>query len=171
MLEVIKEIKITNPYGFIYIITNMINGKKYIGQKMFKYNWQNYLGSGTHIKYAIKKYGKENFNREIVAIVYSKEELNELEIEFIKLHNAVNNDEYYNLSTGGNCGTAGVHFSDETKQKMSESHGKGENNLRYGKHLSDEAKKKIGDANRGENSPYFGKEKSEKNKKENERSK
>jgi len=88
-MDNIEEIKIIDPYGFVYVTTNMVNGKKYIGQKMFRKDWQYYLGSGTLLKRAIKKYGKENFSREIIAFSYSKEELNNLEIEFIKNHDLV----------------------------------------------------------------------------------
>ena len=52
--------EIENPYGFIYITTNMVNGKRYIGQKKFCDGWKTYLGSGKLLKEAIKKYGKEN---------------------------------------------------------------------------------------------------------------
>ena len=87
------EISIKDPYGFIYITTNMINGKKYIGQRRFVdyggKKWIDYLGSGKLLKEAINKYGRDNFYREIVAIAYSKEELNNLEINFIKEHNAI----------------------------------------------------------------------------------
>lgn len=71
---------ITDPYGFIYITTNLIDGKRYIGQKKFDSYWKSYLGSGKHLREAVKKYGKENFSRNIVAIAYSKEELDDAEI-------------------------------------------------------------------------------------------
>ena len=75
-----EEVEILDPYGFIYITTNMINGKKYIGQKIFDNKFNNYLGSGKLLKQAIKKYGKKNFYREIITITYNKNELNKLEI-------------------------------------------------------------------------------------------
>ena len=55
-------------YGFIYITTNHINGKKYIGQKRYDKNnkWKSYLGSGIHLKRAINKYGADNFSKEII---------------------------------------------------------------------------------------------------------
>jgi len=126
--------EIINPHGFIYITTNMIDGKRYIGQKIFNKGWEVYLGSGKHFKRAIKKYGKENFSREIIAIAYSKEELD-------KLHNAVESDDYYNLCDGG-IGTTGFTHSEETKQKQSEAN-KGEKSYIYGKQLSEEIKNKM----------------------------
>lgn len=99
-----KQIK--EPYGFVYITTNIINGIRYIGQKIFDnwYGWKNYLGSGIEIKKAIKKYGKENFTRDIVAIAYSREELDDLEIKWIKNYNAVESKDFYNIAQGGNGG-------------------------------------------------------------------
>lgn len=38
--------EIKNPYGFIYITTNMVNGRRYIGQRKFFKGWKCYLGSG-----------------------------------------------------------------------------------------------------------------------------
>jgi len=119
MVEEIEEVEILDPYGFIYITTNMVNGKKYIGQCRFNRinNWENYLGSGVYFKKAVKKYGKENFYKSIVAIAYTKEELDKLEIEFIINHNAVESDDYYNLVGGGNT-TIGFHWSEEGRKKL-----------------------------------------------------
>ena len=62
------EVIISSMYGFIYITTNHINGKKYIGQKKYdKYDyWKTYLGSGILLSRAINKYGRENFSKEII---------------------------------------------------------------------------------------------------------
>ena len=92
------------PYGFIYITTNMINGKKYIGQKKFDDKWKNYVGSGYNLKKAIEKYGKENFIKEIIYIAYTKDELDKAEIDFINLHDAVESNDYYNIALGGQGG-------------------------------------------------------------------
>lgn len=48
---------------YIYKVTNIINGKYYIGQHRTKKLNDGYLGSGTNIIRAIKKYGKENFKK------------------------------------------------------------------------------------------------------------
>jgi len=135
-----KEIKIIDPYGFVYITTNMVNGKKYIGQKIFDRHWKLYLGSGKRLKSAINKYGKENFNREIIAIAFSKEELDNLEINYINISNAVISEDYYNIAYGGGTNT-GLKFSDEHKQKIS--------NSEKGKNVSEETKQKISKSKMG----------------------
>jgi len=159
-----ENIEIINPYGFIYITTNLINGKKYIGQKLFIKYWQNYLGSGIQLINAIKKYGKEYFSREIIAIAYSEDELNKLEKESIKIHNAVKSNDYYNITHGGDGGWIGLKHSEESKIKMSQSRTglhpsketieklkqrTGENNPHYGKHHTEETKRKISEKKKG----------------------
>ena len=123
------ESEIIEPYGFIYITTNLVNGKRYIGQKQFKntyYNkWQNYLGSGKILIKAIKKYGKDNFSRNIIAIGYTQEELNNLEIKFISDYNAVEDKNFYNIAEGGKSGNPYAGYTEkemiEVKRKISAS--------------------------------------------------
>ena len=143
-MEDINEIEVMDTYGFVYITTNLINGKKYIGQRMFRKRWKNYLGSGTIFKRAINKYGKENFSREIIAIAYSKDELNLMEIEFINNHDAIDSLDYYNLSFGGDAFNSGLHFSDEHKKKMSLAQ-MGNKNCLGNKH-TEESKKKMSES-------------------------
>ena len=149
--EEILKVKIVDPYGFIYITTNMVNGKKYIGQKKFddRSRWKSYIGSGIALLRAIKKYGKENFSREIIAVSYSKRESDNLEMGFIKDHNARIDINYYNISIGGDSGATGSRraFSDEHKRKI------GEGNK--GKHHSDETKQKMSNARKGKNNPIY----------------
>ena len=92
-----------DPYGFIYITTNLKNGKRYIGKKVFdlKSEWKSYLGSGIALKCAIDKYGKENFKKNIVAIAYSEEELNNVEKQYIAFFNAAESSDFYNIASGG----------------------------------------------------------------------
>lgn len=103
-------------YGYIYKITNSINGKIYIGktkstiEKRFcrhiqeaKFeNKNNYNQSYFH--QALLKYGIENFNIEIIDIATTKEELNTKEIYWIKEYNATNREIGYNLTIGGDGG-------------------------------------------------------------------
>lgn len=139
--------KIENPYGFIYVTTNMINGKKYIGQRKFdaKCVWKYYKGSGKTFKKALKKHNNKNFVREIVAIAYSLEELNHLEIEFIKSHNAIENDDYYNIADGGKSGNK---FAGKTEEEMNEIKKKMSEGTK-GYHHNEAAKEKIRNAHLG----------------------
>ena len=67
---------------FVYKITNLINGKYYIGvHKGTKYD--GYLGSGKLIKKAISKYGVENFNKEILFEFNTKDEAYSKEKELV----------------------------------------------------------------------------------------
>lgn len=99
----------------IYKITNLINNKFYIGLDTL--DRKNYYGSGTAIKSAIKKYGKENFQKEILEKCDSIDKLNEREIYWIKeLNSKYSNG--YNLTDGGR-GSKGFKVSEETKKKIS----------------------------------------------------
>lgn len=133
-----------NFYGFIYMTTNLIDGKKYIG--MHTDFTDDYLGSGILLARAIKKHGKENFSREIIAYAETKEELGALEIYFIKINDAVNNDDFYNIHEGGYGGNTRAGWDEERWQEYSKllsSLLSGEKHPRYGVTLTDETKAKI----------------------------
>lgn len=69
-------------YGIIYKTTCIINGKIYVGQTISKD--PHYLGSGTKITDAIKKYGRENFKRETLKECDNQKLLDVWEMVFIK---------------------------------------------------------------------------------------
>lgn len=106
----------------IYSITNLINGKRYIGQTYdFKYRWmrhKSYLKHNTehnaHLQNAWNKYGSENFIFEIIENC-SFEELDEREIYWIKYYDSKNNG--YNFADGG-LGCKGYKHSEEEIHKM-----------------------------------------------------
>ena len=89
---------------YIYITTNLINGKRYIGQHKTDNPTDSYLGSGKLLKEALAKYGKENFIKEILDICETPQEANDKERYYIALYNAVKSDDFYNLSEGGQEG-------------------------------------------------------------------
>jgi hypothetical protein len=83
--------------NIVYKTTNTLNNRFYIG--VHTRNDDSYLGSGTALKLAIEKYGKENFQRETV-FEGTEEECLELEA-FIVDEEFVLNENNYNLTVGG----------------------------------------------------------------------
>lgn len=156
-------------YGVIYKITNIINGKCYIGQTVTGFN-RRYSGGlesthNEHLKKSILKYGIENFEIiKIFDVAFSKDELDIKETMYIKIFDSINPNKGYNKSTGGanplpseeskikrSKALMGHEVSDETKQKISEKAKlrTSEENPFYGKHHSEETKKKLSEANKG----------------------
>lgn len=152
-----------SPFGFIYITTNLVDWKRYVGQRRFFGNWAGYMGSGIHLKRAIAKYGKDNFVRDIVDLAYSQEELNQKEIQWISDLDATSSKEFYNIAGGGHKNNM-EGLSDqgllEWKQKLSVSHvgiHTGENHPMYGKKHTEEARKRISEGRAGKPSHQKGK--------------
>lgn len=109
-------------YGFIYITTNLVNGKKYLGQCRYgKKGWESYLGSGKALKRAVKKYGKENFSREVIEECETPEDLIEKENHYLDLYDAQMNENFYNIQGRAYAtkGFSGKTHSDSYKRKMS----------------------------------------------------
>ena len=76
--------------GIIYLITNQINGHQYVGQTTttLQLRWRKHVSKSkeanpTGLAAAIKKYGEENFTKEILCTCTSKEELNQKEQYYI----------------------------------------------------------------------------------------
>lgn len=90
----------------IYKITNLINGKIYIGKD--ESDRLNYFGSGKIIKSAINKYGLANFKKEILEICNNREKLCEREKFWIKQVNT-KSPIGYNIANGGNGGDTITH--------------------------------------------------------------
>lgn len=104
----------------VYITTNIVNGRKYIGKDVA--NRKYYLGSGKALRLAIAKYGKESFIKEVLATVSTQEELIEMEKYYIEYYRACESNLFYNIASGGLGGGAqGRILSEATKLKMSQS--------------------------------------------------
>jgi hypothetical protein len=84
----------------IYKITNNINGKYYIGRHSTENIDDGYMGSGVGIINAIKKYGKENFTKEILEKTNTTDELWETELKYVN-EDVVKDSNSYNISLGG----------------------------------------------------------------------
>lgn len=87
-------------YYIIYKITNLINGKYYIGKHITENMNDNYMGSGKLIKKALEKYGKDNFKKEIISIYENEHDMNIAESAIIDLSDNLS----YNLHPGGKGG-------------------------------------------------------------------
>lgn len=151
----------------VYVHTNKVNGKKYVGQTCQKpeHRWgkdgngylhKNKNGEYTQLLFAraIDKYGWDNFNHEIISNNLTKEEADNEERKLIEKYETMNPSKGYNSKDGGSNGkpsgeirrkigekSRGRIMSDETKKKMSESH--------KGRKVSDETRKNMSKAQRG----------------------
>ena len=85
-----------NFYGFVYVITNMISNRKYIGCKKFNKHWQSYTGSNTELNKDIETFGSSRFEFKILNIYKTKSELRLAEAQEILISNALTSKKYYN---------------------------------------------------------------------------
>ncbi len=179
-------------FFIIYKTTNMITNEYYIGKHYTENLNDGYLGSGSKFTEDVKKYGKENFFRNILQFCKSYDEMNEAEAKWIN-ENTMNDPMCLNLRTGGEYN---VKISDEYRKKIS----KGKLGQKWNKEMrdkmnsimsspefkekqrithlgktpwnkgqknvySDETKQKMSEAKRGEKHFFYGKHHTEETKK------
>ena len=102
--------------GFVYLITNLTNDKKYIGKKLAQFkvtkkplkgkknkrrstkesDWKDYWGSSDKLNEDVQTLGPQNFTREILHYCTSKGELSYLEAKEQFDREVLKTDEYYN---------------------------------------------------------------------------
>lgn len=155
----------------IYLRTNLVNGKQYVGQTG---DWEarNKQWNSVSQRYANKelnsdrfKFGLENWTTKIIAECDTNEEAWELEKKFIKEYNT-KYPNGYNMSDGGKTNEGTKHtedtrkkFSDRMKEFLKDPtnhpmYGKiGKDNPNYGLKRLEETKKKISEANKGKKMP------------------
>jgi len=118
----IVEILPEDCVGFVYIITNLISGRKYIGKKLAKFSkttyktvklkngtkkkkkirskidsdWQEYYGSSPNLQADIDTLGKDNFSREILFYCTSKAECSYVEAREQFTRKVLESNDYYN---------------------------------------------------------------------------
>jgi group I intron endonuclease len=129
-------------FNFVYITTNAVNGKQYIGDHSTN-NLENdrYLGSGSLFVNKVNEYGQKNFSREILEYFPTKKEAFDAQEKYIRLYKTHVSENGYNVSWKGGHGVKDC-ISDETKEKLSKA---GKN-----KPKTDIHKKHISEANKGQ---------------------
>lgn len=121
---------------FVYMHTNKINSKVYIGITRQEPTRRWAKGNGYRDSYfynAIKKYGWDNFEHVILYEGLSKEDACRKEKELISHYDSTNRDKGYNIASGGDVNIF--------------EHKKGQESYWYGKHHTLESKKKISENN------------------------
>ena len=100
-------------FGYVYEITNLTNGRKYVGKKLFtragtkqikgkkkkvrlSSGWANYWSSSEELKADVKKLGEENFARKILYLCKTRSECSYRETKEIFIRDALLTTEYYN---------------------------------------------------------------------------
>jgi len=134
-----EGIEITDEtFGFLYLITNNLTNKKYIGKKQCiskikrqplkgktrkricykQSNWKTYTSSSNDLNDDIIKYGKENFTFEIIRVCNSKWALAYFEIKEQIERDVLLKDDYYNGIINVRIGTAPKQELDNYKNKV-----------------------------------------------------
>ena len=100
-------------YGFVYLIENLVTGKKYIGRKYLtkagyktvkgkrkkirvESDWDDYYGSSSSLKEDIEYFGKDSFRRTILRLCKTRGECNYFETKYIFDNDAILDPNYYN---------------------------------------------------------------------------
>ena len=140
-----------DKFGFVYLITNLKNGKGYIGCKQYllysrlkerESDWKKYMGSSKWLLKDIEEMGKEHFKFEIIAEYKNRRSLRYYELYYQMKFNVLSStlkgtDEaaYYNSRVGGKFYRPVESYQDpEVKKNMSEGQKKAyKNNLEYKK--------------------------------------
>lgn len=123
---------------FLYVVTNLINGKQYVGiAQDFQRRWREHRsGHGSKLVYqAIKKYDIKNLDFKVIC-KGTEAYVKEMEVRAIRMLNTMAHSGY-NLTEGGE-GSTGWKASDEIREKMRDNH-KGTT----GQKMSDATKQKI----------------------------
>lgn len=108
-------------FNFVYITTNLLNGKQYIGDHSTNNLEDGYLGSGKLLKESFKKYNKDNFKCDILEFFDTKEEAFEAQEKYINEYNTLVPNGY-NVSPKGGYGVLGSYLNEETKKKIGKAH-------------------------------------------------
>jgi len=151
-----------DKFGFVYIITNLRNGKAYIGCKQYMHynrlkekesDWKTYTGSSKWLSKDIEEIGKKHFKFEIIAEYKNRRSLRYYELYYQMKHNVLaatleDSEEhaYYNSRVGGKFYRPVESYQDpEYRKKQSESAKKRYEDPKWRKKTSEAGKKRYED--------------------------
>jgi len=107
---------IGKSYGFVYLITDSMTGKMYVGRKYFwsmrkkkgvtkrkreESDWKSYYGSGDEIKALVKEFGQNRFIRQILSVHLTRGDVNYSEVREQFRRDVLEKDEYINANING----------------------------------------------------------------------
>ena len=101
---------------YVYQITNMVNGKTYIGVHKTSNPQDGYLGSGLAIQRAVRKYGPHNFTKTILYECASEQEMYDQEARLVTSEFIAREDNY-NMKIGGEGGWSNVDWTGKTQSE------------------------------------------------------
>jgi len=106
---------IGDHYGFVYIVTNTVTDRKYLGKKWFwssrkkkvkgkkravrlklESDWESYYGSSVELTADVEKYGKDKFRREIIHLCKTKGDASYYEAKYQFECGVLESDQWYN---------------------------------------------------------------------------
>jgi len=134
--EVFTEENIEKYYGFVYLITNLLSGKMYIGRKYFtakrgkkriQSDWKKYYGSSKTLTEDVTNIGYKNFSREILSLHFTRGDTNywetkvQFELNVLEEKNENGERLYYNNNIMSRYFAPKKEFSPEHRRKLSES--------------------------------------------------
>jgi len=128
--KILDENDLIDYTGFVYCITNVTNGRKYIGKKLLKFtrhkkvkgkrkkfvidsDWKTYYSSSIELQNDVKEFGEHNFRREILKLCSSKSECNYEEARLQFFHRVLETDGWYNNYI--QCRIHGSHIKNKIK--------------------------------------------------------
>lgn len=135
-------------YYYIYKITNINNGKFYIGSHKTNDLDDGYFGSGVYLKRSIKRYGKDSFIKENILFCDSVEQMLQKETEILQRYK---DDVTYNLKFCSCGGNTREKYTDKQKEAYIEKlinnpncpiGKKGVHSFNYGKQLQEETRRR-----------------------------
>ena len=114
------EVLASGYQGFVYLITNLVNGKKYVAKKFFvapkvlpktktrkrrqrlrvESDWRSYFGSSEELRTDVEQFGVDNFTREILHFCQTKGDCSYYELKEQIERNVLEREDYYNNYIG-----------------------------------------------------------------------